>query len=143
MQIHQLKAKHKNKKGKRIGRGGKRGTHSGRGIKGQQTRAGRKKVPDIRQLIKKYPKLRGYKFKIRREKPEIVNIKTLQKYFKEKEIVSPKTLLDKKLISRIKGRLPKVKILGQGEIKNKLIIRDCIVSKSAKEKIEKTGGQIK
>ena len=55
MQLHELKPKHKRKKGKRIGRGGKRGTYSGRGVKGQMTRAGRKMVPPIRQLIKKYP----------------------------------------------------------------------------------------
>src|SRR4030043_532865 len=55
----QMKPKHKLKKKKRVGRGGKRGTYSGKGIKGQKSRAGRKMVPVIRELIKKYPKLRG------------------------------------------------------------------------------------
>jgi len=61
MQFHQLKPIHKMKKRKRIGRGGKRGTYSGRGTKGQKSRAGRKLVPIIRGLIKRYPKLRGAK----------------------------------------------------------------------------------
>lgn len=41
MQLHELKPKHKAKKKKRVGRGGKRGTFSGRGVKGQKARAGR------------------------------------------------------------------------------------------------------
>lgn len=65
MQLHELKPIHKAKKGKRVGRGGKRGTYSGRGQKGQKSRAGRKLKPIVRELIKRYPKLRGYKFKAR------------------------------------------------------------------------------
>lgn len=42
MQLHQLKIKKKNKSKKRVGRGGKRGTYCGKGIKGQKCRAGRK-----------------------------------------------------------------------------------------------------
>ena len=57
MQIHQLKPKYKKKEKKRVGRGGKKGTYCGRGIKGQKARAGRKMQPIIRQILKKYPKL--------------------------------------------------------------------------------------
>jgi len=60
MQLHQLKPKNKSKKVKRIGRGGKRGTYSGKGIKGQRCRAGAKIRPEIRDMIKKIPKKRGY-----------------------------------------------------------------------------------
>jgi len=63
MQLHQLSPKHKSKKRKRVGRGGKRGTYCGRGMKGQKSRAGAKFVPIIRGLIKRYPKLRGYRNK--------------------------------------------------------------------------------
>lgn len=143
MQIHQLQPTHKRKKGKRIGRGGKRGTYSGRGIKGQKSRAGRQMVPSIRQLIKKYPKLRGYRFKIRSPKPATVDLKTLEKNFKKGDLISPSTLLKKKLISRIKGKIPKVKILDRGELKKELIIKNCQVSKSAEEKIKKAKGIIK
>lgn len=143
MQLHELKPIHKRKRPKRVGRGGKRGTYSGRGIKGQKARAGRKLKPLIREWIKKYPKLRGTKFKSWKLKPVILNLEILEKKFKSSEVVSPKTLLEKKIIRKIKGRLPKVKILGKGELTKKLKIEDCQVSKSAKGKIEKVGGIIK
>jgi len=145
MQLHQLKPKHKLKKRKRVGRGGKRGTYSGRGLKGQSSRAGRKFKPAIRELIKRYPKLRGYKFKGQKPFPHlsVVNLDTLEKKFKAADTVTPKVLIERGLIRRIRGRLPKVKILGQGKLTKKLIIEDCQVSKQAKEKIEKAGGTIK
>ena len=147
MRAHQIKPKHKTKKRKRVGRGGKRGTYSGKGMKGQKARAGRKMQPVVRELIKKYPKLRGYKFriKIKDEKFKItpVNLEQIEKIFKESEIVNPKTLSEKKIIRKIKGKTPKVKILSKGELSKKLIIENCLLSKQAKEKIEKAGGIIK
>ena len=62
MQLHDLKPNNKSKEKKRVGRGGKKGTYSGKGMKGQKSRAGRKLEPPIRGLIKRYHKLRGYKF---------------------------------------------------------------------------------
>ena len=47
------------------------------------------------------------------------------------------------MIGRIKGKIPIVKILRRGEIKKKLIIEGCQVSKGAREKIEKAGGVVK
>jgi large subunit ribosomal protein L15 len=145
MQLHQLKPIHKSKKPKRVGRGGKRGTYSGRGIKGQKARAGRKLKPIIRELIKKYPKLRGYrqKLKIKNEKSKIINLEVLEKRFASGGRITPEVLLERKIIRKIKGRIPKVKILGKGEIRKPLIIEGCQISKSAKEKIEKAGGTIK
>jgi large subunit ribosomal protein L15 len=143
MQLHQIKPIHKHKKQKRIGHGGKRGTHSGRGIKGQKSRASRRFKPIIRELIKKYPKLRGYKFKSHKLKPAIVNLDILEKKFGPEEIISPQTLLEKRLIRKIKGRIPRVKILGAGEIDKAFIIESCQVSKNAEEKIKKAGGAIK
>ena len=143
MQLHQLKPIHRKKQRKRVGRGGKRGTYSGRGVKGQKARAGKRLQPIIRQIIKRYPKLRGSKFKRIKTKPAIINLEILEKKFKPSEIVSPKILLEKRLIRRIKGRIPKVKILGKGKLTKKLIIEGCQVSKQAKENIKKAGGQIK
>ena len=143
MQIHQLKPKTKNKERKRIGRGGKRGTYSGKGIKGQKSRAGRTTHPIIRDLIKKFPKLRGYRFNGKPEDFAIVNLGQLDKYFKESEVISPNSLIEKRLIRRINGKVPKVKILGKGELTKKLTIENCELSKGAKEEIEKTGGTIK
>lgn len=143
MQLHQLKPSHRRKRQKRIGHGGKRGTHSGRGVKGQKARTGRRMKPIIRELIKRYPKLRGYKFKRVNLKPAVVNIEILEKKFKSADVISPKVLLEKRIIRRILGRLPKVKILGSGKLTKKLIIEGCQVSKSAREEIEKAGGAIK
>lgn len=62
MQIHNLKRTHKNKKDRIVGRGGKHAKTSGRGGKGQTARAGNKRRPELRDIIKKLPKLRGYQF---------------------------------------------------------------------------------
>ena len=137
MQLHQLKPNHKLTKKKRVGRGGKRGTYSGQGMKGQKSRAGTHKfAPIIRELIKKYPKLKGYRNLSGPKDYAIINLKVLETNFQENEIVSPKSLLEKKLIRRIKGRTPKVKILGMGELTKKLKIEDCLISKKAEEKLK-------
>ena len=142
MQLNQVSPNHKKKKKKRIGRGGKKGTYSGRGIKGQKARAGAKFKPAIRELIKKYPKLRGYKFNPKAFKDAIVNLGELEKKFDKDQEVNPEALLKKGLIRRIKGRTPNVKILAKGELKKPLVISGCKFSKEAEEKIKKAGGKI-
>jgi large subunit ribosomal protein L15 len=146
MQLHQLRSVHKLKKKKRIARGGKRGGYSGRGSKGQKSLAGAKIRPAIRDLMMKLPKQRGrakHAFKSLFSKPVILNLEDIEKNFKDGEIVSPKTLFEKRLISRKKGVLPEVKILGDGEITKKLHFHNVLLSKSASEKIKKAGGSIK
>lgn len=135
MQIHQIKPRNKPKKRKRIGRGGKRGTYSGKGLKGQKSRAGRTTYPIIREYIKKYPKLKGYRFNPVSGKTAVINVGILDKFFDNESVVNPKILLEKRLIRRIKGRMPKVKILGKGELTKKISVKDCELSKTAKEKI--------
>ncbi len=68
MQIHNLKRKNKNKKDRLVGRGGKHAKTSGRGGKGQTARAGNKRRPELRDIIKKLPKKRGYNFNSFRKK---------------------------------------------------------------------------
>lgn len=136
MQLHELKPTHKSKKKKRIGRGGKRGTFSGRGVKGQKSRAGRGPRPALRDIIKKIPKKRGYRFKSIKKKPQIVNLKDLEKQFKSNEKVTPETLLEKGLIGKVKGKMPKVKILGQGKLTKKVAIEGCLMSKSVEKAIK-------
>lgn len=145
MQLHELKPKHYFKKYPRRGRGGKRGTYSGRGIKGQKARAGRNLKPIIRELIKHYPKLRGYRQKSNIKKLAVASISlvVLEKHFKEGEVVNPAILYKKGLIRKIKGKIPLVKILGQGEIKKSLTIENCLLSKQTKEKLAKVGSVIK
>ena len=142
MQIHQIRPIIKKKAKKRVGRGGKRGTYSGRGSKGQKAHGVRIR-PQLRDIIKRLPKKRGYRFKSFKEKPVIINLKTLEKKFKEGDKITPKTLLEAGVISYIKGRIPKVKLLGSGAITKKLLVAECQISQSAKEKIEKAGGTIK
>lgn len=136
MQLHQLKPKHKSKKRKRIGRGGKRGTYSGRGVKGQKARAGRGPRPALRDIIKKIPKKRGYRFKSIKTKPQIINLKDLEKHFKSNEKVTPETLLEKGLVGKVKGKMPQVKILGQGKLTKKLEVEGCSVSKTAEKTLK-------
>ncbi len=146
MQLHELKPIHKRKNRKRVGRGGKKGTYSGRGIKGQKSRAGRRLKPAIRELIKRYHKLRGYRMKFQNPKSKfqtILNLDILEERFDSGEKVNPEILLERKIIHRIKGKIPKVKILSRGKITKKLTIEGCQISKQAKEKIEKAGGKIK
>ena len=135
MQIHQIKPKNKPKTKKRIGRGGKRGTYSGRGMKGQSSRAGRKFQPIIREFIKRYPKLRGYRFNPKEKKEVKVNLLLLVQKFKAGERITPRVLIKRKIIRKIKDRVPEVKILGSAQLKKKLIVENCKVSKGAREKI--------
>jgi large subunit ribosomal protein L15 len=142
MQLHNIKSNSANKSRKRIGRGGKRGTYSGRGLKGQKSRSGARIRPAYRDILKKLPKQRGFKFKSIKEKPVAINILDLEKNFKDGEIISPSALATKGMVVKFGGRLPKVKILATGEIKKKITVKDCLISVAAKEKIEKAGGKI-
>lgn len=141
--IHQIKPKTQRKRQKTVGRGGKRGKTSGRGHKGQKAHAGGRIRPEMRDIIKRFPKKRGYRFKSFRSKPATVSIADIARVFKSREEISPKSLVEKKLIDKEGGRIPKVKILSDGEIKKKITVSDCLLSKTAAEKIKKAGGQIK
>lgn len=142
MQLDTLKRQHPNKKHQQVGRGGTRGKTSGRGGKGQTARAGNKRRPEIRDIIKKLPKLRGYRTNSFEVKSSPVNVGALN-IFTTGDVVNPSTLFEKNLIRRTGGKLPSVKILGTGTLSVKLSFVNCLVSKSAKEKIEKAGGTIK
>ncbi|MDP1845474.1 MAG: 50S ribosomal protein L15 [Candidatus Moranbacteria bacterium] len=140
MQIHQLKIK-KSKSRKRIGRGGKKGTYSGRGMKGQKSRSGAKINPIFEggrsTLIEHLPKKRGFTSIF--PKNQIVGLSTLEKIFNAGDTVTPAVLLQKGLIGNKKA---KVKILNNGEITKAVNVKNCLISKAAKEKIEKAGGKI-
>jgi large subunit ribosomal protein L15 len=145
MQTHQLKRIHPNTKRMIVARGGKRGKTAGRGGKGQSARAGNKRRPEWRDIIKKLPKLRGRgvsSFKSYSIKPEIVNLSALETSFKAGESVTPTTIVEKGILSTLSGKIPTVKILGDGELTKSLNISGCFISTSAKEKIEKAGGVV-
>ena len=146
MQLHNLIPKTKNKKSILVGRGGKRGKTSGRGGKGQTARAGNKKRPELRDFIKRIPKLRGRGVNQNKSinlKPIIVNLDMIEAVFETGSIISPTTLIERKTISTLDGKIPNVKILGAGEITKKFTIENCLISKQAKEKVEKAGGSVK
>lgn len=148
MQLNQLQQKTKRITKKRIGRGGVRGKTSGRGTKGQKARTGNSTRPEMRDIIKKLPKLRGYGKNRARTindstvKPTAVNLATLEVLFSNGEQVTPEVLLEKKAVSRMGGKTPKVKILGLGSLSKKVMISGCTVSKSARDAVEKAGGTI-
>lgn len=148
MQLHELQPSRTRKTKKRIGRGGKRGKTSGRGHKGQKARAGNSSRPEMREFIKKIPKLRGHgKNRARTVNSERVlavpvNVSALETAYDAGAEVNPKTLAAIGVVSRRRKKAPMVKILGTGELTKKLKITGCSVSKSAKEKIERAGGKV-
>ncbi|MCD6149780.1 50S ribosomal protein L15 [bacterium] len=136
MQIHELKV-NKKKDRKRIGRGGKRGTYSGRGMKGQKSRSGAKKDPLFEggrtSLIDRLKKTRG--FKSSHFKKVNINLDDLEKNFKDSDSVSVKSLMKLKLINKLEAKRG-IKILGDGKLTKKLIIdKDILLSKSAEKAI--------
>lgn len=146
MQLHNVQRKTKNKKRMIVARGGKRGKTAGRGTKGQKARAGHKIRPELRDFIKRLPKMRGRgknSNKSIQTKPFVVNLGLLENTFSSGETVSPKTLLAKGVIRLFGASFPVVKILSAGEVTKKLHVSGCLLSAGAKNKIEKAGGSVK
>ncbi len=136
-----------NKKKIRPGRGigSGKGKTSGRGHKGQKARSGvaiKSFEGGQMPLFRRLPK-RGFK-SFNKKNIAILNLSNLQRFFDQKKItldnnLDLKMLQNKKIISK---KYQKLKILGQGEIKNKVNLSVNFVSKQAKEKIEKIGGKL-
>lgn len=144
MKLHEI-SKKENRKAQRVGRGGKRGTTSGRGTKGQKSRSGRKLRPAARDLIIRIPKLRGFRNKPISEKPCVINLSDITK---AKSLASGKgpVVIDRKSLTVI-GLIPvshkgEVKLLGTGELAFPIILRGIKASASVKEKVEKAGGKV-
>lgn len=132
MQIHTLPSQRNKSKPRRVGRGGKRGSYSGRGIKGQKARSGRRIRPEVRDLIKKIPKRRGYG-RGRTFPPKMrvaVKAVLIAKKFKPGEIVTPKSLAERGLIKLFGGKVPEVKILEPSNFLKALTVRDCKIARS-------------
>lgn len=143
MQLNQL-AKIKTKTKKRIGRGigSGRGKTSGRGTKGQKARTRVKFLYEGGQLslIKRLPLLRGKGKNKSREKSLIVNLKYLN-LLPTGSIVDYATLIEHKIIKLDKKARKTIKILGDGDLKKKLIVKlPC--SKGAVKKIIAAGGKV-
>jgi len=152
MQLHELKSTTIRKPRKRVGRGGKRGTYSGKGQKGQKSRSGKGISPDFRggdvPVWKLFPKQRGATkktkikhrtFRLSSHKATPLNLKKISILFKDGEKVSPETLFKKKLTKSLRGR---VKILGDGVLTKKLEFENVSISMSARKKILSAGSKI-
>ena len=136
-----------NKKKIRVGRGigSGRGKTSSRGHKGQKSRSGvaiKSFEGGQMPLFRRLPK-RGFK-SFKKSNTAILNLSNLQSFLDQKKIeldngLDLKMLQTKKIISK---KYEKLKILGNGEIKNKINLSVNFVSKQAKEKIEKVGGKL-
>ena len=127
---------------KRIGRGvgSGWGKTSGRGTKGFKSRSGGNVRPGFEggqmPIHRRLPK-RGFT-NIFKKEFAILNVKDLAR-FDEGQVVDEAALVAAGLV---KGRRDGIKILGNGEITMKLTIKECQVSKSAREKIEAAGGTV-
>lgn len=147
MQLHELQRLHPRKTEKRIGRGGKRGKTSGRGHKGQKARAGNSTRPEMRDIIKKLPKLRGFGINRARTvhsgrtRPVVVNVSRVNDLHPAGE-VTPTTLVAHGIVRTRGKRVPPVKILGDGEVTKAFQVSQCTVSSHAREKIEAVGGSV-
>jgi large subunit ribosomal protein L15 len=134
------------KKEMRVGRGGKRGTTSGRGTKGQRSRSGHRIRPAERDLIIRIPKRRGFRNKIKSDLVTVLNLSDIKGKLKtmiqeEKgHVLSFDVLKEAKAIPQ-DFRGP-IKLLGGGSIDFAVNVRGIEVSGSAKAKIEKAGGKV-
>ena len=131
----------------RVGRGigSGKGKTSGRGVKGQKSRSGvaiKSFEGGQMPLYRRLPK-RGFN-PINKIKIAKINLEKIQTFIDKKTINSTDTI-DFKLLKKLKiinKNSQKLKILGTGEIKVKINIEADLISKSAKEKLEKIGGSI-
>jgi len=147
MQMNSLKRATPNTKHVQVGRGGKRGKTAGRGTKGQNARSGHRKRPELRDLIKKIPKKRGYG-KNRADTVVVsknmipVNVRELETKFNSGESVNIEALLSKGIIGSAREARAGAKILGTGELTKSLSVSGVTVSESAKAKILAAGGNV-
>ena len=148
MKINELKSSKTSKKNrKRVGRGSGSGLGktSGRGVKGQKSRSGVSingfeggQMPLYRRLPK-----RGFN-PISKENVAILNLDKIQSHIDKKNI-NPNEVLNTEILKKLKlinKNSKKLKILGSGEVKDKINIEADLASKSAIEKLEKIGGSI-
>jgi large subunit ribosomal protein L15 len=136
-------SKYKKRLGRGIGSG--KGKTSGRGHKGQKSRSGvaiKRFEGGQMPLYRRLPK-RGFK-SITKKSIAMINLSKLQEIIKNKKI-SPTTkinLINLQKSKLINNKYKKIKVLGSGDISDKFDVEVNFISKSAKEKIEKSGGKV-
>tara|TARA_Y100000591_G_scaffold215353_1_gene187025 strand:+ start:338 stop:808 length:471 start_codon:yes stop_codon:yes gene_type:complete len=141
--LNSFKLPAKRKARTRVGRGnGSKGTYSGRGLKGQKSRSGGG-VPLFFEggqlpLVKRLPFLRGFKNRFKKDF-SIVNLSDIENKFNDGDLVNSESLFD---LNLIRNKVSYVKILGNGNLKKSLKISVHAVTKSAEEKIKKSGSTV-
>ncbi|MDR9419873.1 50S ribosomal protein L15 [Gracilimonas sp.] len=146
MDLSNLKAPVPNRKNrKRVGRGqgSGRGEQSGRGHNGQKSRSGFKRRPWFEggqmPLQRRLPKF-GFT-NINRQENRVINLHTIGEFIEAEKLTTSITLED--LINAGLAKSDdRVKLLGRGEIEQKIEIEVHDASASAKEKVEKAGGSV-
>ena len=131
----------------RVGRGigSGKGKTSGRGVKGQKSRSGvaiKSFEGGQMPLYRRLPK-RGFN-PIKRQSIAVLNLEKIQSFI-DKKTIDTKSVLNSSSLKKLKlinKNSNKLKILGSGEIKDKINIEADLASKSALEKLEKVGGSI-
>ncbi len=140
MQVHNLKPKTKIQKTQRIGRGGKRGTYSGKGGKGQTAHGGRKIPSELKEQILRLPKLRGATNQFKKNDAFEIQLKILIQKYPDSSIVNLSSLRKMKLLPK---RITNFKIIGKANnIDKKLFLKDCKITKTGTALIEKAGGKV-
>ena len=146
MKLNTLSSKgSKNKK--RLGRGigSTKGKTSGRGHKGQKSRSGvaiKSFEGGQMPLYRRLPK-RGFK-RIKNKRIALINLSRIQEIINKNKI-SLNTKINLQNLQKsnlINNKYKKLKLLGSGEIKEKFDFEVDFISKSAKDKIEKSGGKV-
>jgi len=147
MYLNSLNYKVKTKKirlGRGIGSG--KGKTSGRGHKGQKARSGiaiKSFEGGQMPLYRRLPK-RGFN-SIKKNNIAIINLQQLQEFISKGKL-NTKILINLNELKKnkiLKNKINKIKLLGNGDIKDKINLEVDFISKSAKEKIEKNGSSIK
>jgi len=147
MQLNTLNSKLMRSK-KRLGRGigSSKGKTSGRGHKGQKSRSGvaiKSFEGGQMPLYRRLPK-RGFKSFSYKKDIAVINLSKIEEILnKKKNILSNKiNLLNLQKTKSVNKKYKKLKLLGSGDLKQKLDVEVNSISKSAKEKIEKLGGKV-
>ena len=146
MELNSLRYKVKLKK-MRIGRGigSGKGKTSGRGHKGQKSRRGvsiKSFEGGQMPLYRRLPK-RGF-ISLKKKKITLINLDKLQKLYDSKKITNNTiiNISELKKNNLLKKKDTKIKVLGNGNLKNKLKLEVDFISKAAKKKIEDVGGSV-
>jgi large subunit ribosomal protein L15 len=139
--VHRGVVRHKKRRRIGRGKGSGRGKTAGRGHKGQRSHAGWSALPVFQggamPLVRRIPK-RGFHNRFAAE-VRALNVRDLERVFQSGDDVTPETLRGKALLTE---RWDLLKILGQGELTKKLRVCAHQFSQSAREKIERAGGEV-